>query len=245
MSYPKSTARVAPACQLVVVQDHLQCCPYLPHQTARMPLQLPVESATGATTDWLLAAGYRRSGHFVYTTRCPMCTQCRPTRVDPKKFIWRSSFRRVFNRGERELETRWQRPVVDQSRVDLFNLHRRLRNLTQEEQVVDHQSYAAFLVDSCCETMELSMWAGDRLIGVSIVDFGAESLSAVYTFFDPESSRYSPGTYAILKQIDWAVRNDYQWVYLGMYVEDNSHLNYKARFAPQQRRLAGNWTWCE
>ncbi|MEM9587021.1 MAG: arginyltransferase, partial [Planctomycetota bacterium] len=80
-----------------------------------------------------------------------------------------------------------------------------------------------------------------RLIGVAIVDAGQSSLSAVYTYFDPLVNKYSVGTYAILTQLQWAIDHDYQWLYLGMYVADNSHLNYKARFRPQQRLIEGEW----
>ncbi len=36
--------------------------------------------------------------------------------------------------------------------------------------------------------MELSFWDNDRFVGASIVDCGVESISAVYTYFDPSYS---------------------------------------------------------
>ncbi|MCG8649251.1 MAG: arginyltransferase, partial [Pirellulales bacterium] len=78
-------------------------------------------------------------------------------------------------------------------------------------------------------------------IGISIVDVGAESTSAVYTHFEPGSGRYSLGTYAVLKQLQWARQTERKYVYLGMYVTNNRHLNYKARFGPQQRLIDQTW----
>lgn len=244
---------VAP-CELVVVQDHLQACPYLDDEVARMPLELPIsrcgpghsrQSNAGvsnpAATDWLLASGYRRSGSFVYRTACPNCCQCQPTRLDPKRFRWGSSFRRTSNRADRELRFEWRDAIVDARRVELFNLHRRIRDLSQHDEDVTAESYHSFLVDSCCDTMELSIYHDSVLIGISIVDVGADSLSAVYTHFDPGYSRFSIGTVAILKQIQWAIQRNYRWLYLGMYVRSNSHLNYKSRFGPQQRFIRGTW----
>lgn len=228
-------------CKLVVVQDQLQDCPYLPSTTARMPLRLPVGDVTPEITDELLALGYRRSGDFVYRTQCPTCSECKPTRVKVADFLMTSSMRRVLNRGDRELSHRWGKPVVDQARVDMFNQHRLQRSLGSGE-AVDAYSYAAFLNDTCCETLELSVYKGDQLVAVSVIDVGATSISAVYTHFDPKQSRYSLGTYGILKQIQWAAQTNRTWVYLGMYVADNSHLNYKARFGPQQRLCDGQWT---
>ena len=87
----------------------------------------------------------------------------------------------------------------------------------------------------------MSIRHGDRLISISVIDVGQQSLSAVYTHFDPDFSRFSPGTYAILKQIQHARETGRAFVYLGMYVAQNQHLNYKARFVPQERFIRGNW----
>ena len=150
--------------------------------------------------------------------------------------------RRVLRRGDRELTVRWADPIVDQTRIDLFNSHRNGQDLGRDDHPVDAASYHSFLVDSCCHTRELSIRLDGRLIGIAIVDIGQTSLSAVYTHFHPDASRYSIGTYAILKQIEYATERNMQWVYLGMYVADNPHLNYKSRFTPQQRLIAGTWT---
>jgi leucyl-tRNA---protein transferase len=242
MSFPKPPiTNENGECQLVVVQDHLQVCPYLEGQTARMPLRLPVGTVTPEVTDWLLASGYRRSGDFVYTTQCPGCRECKPTRLEVAKFHWSTSLRRVLRRGDHELVSHWGEPSVDPRRVELFNLHRSGRKLGRGDDVVNEQSYEGFLVESCCQTKELSLSLEGSLIGISIVDVGRESVSAVYTHFDPAASRYSIGTYAILKQIQWALENDRRYVYLGMYVAGNSHLNYKSRFVPQQRFDRGHW----
>ncbi len=126
-------------------------------------------------------------------------------------------------------------------RVELFNEHRNQRALNASGEPVDAPAYRSFLVETCCETKELSIAIGDRLVGISIMDVGRQSTSAVYTHFAPEASRYSLGTFAILKQVQWARRSSRRFVYLGMYVAANRHLNYKARFMPQQRLHDGRW----
>ena len=148
--------------------------------------------------------------------------------------------RRVAQRGDRELTYQWGQPSVDAKRIWLFNQHRSLRGLGQGTPI-DAESYRSFLSDTCCDTSELAMYLGEELVAISIVDVGRTSTSAVYTHFDPQASRYSLGTYAILKQIDWARETGRQFVYLGMYVAANQHLNYKARFLPQQRLSDGQW----
>ena len=228
-------------CRLVVVQDQLTPCPYLDGVTVRMPLHLPVGAVTPQATDQFLAAGYRRSGDFLYRTECPRCHECRPTRVDVQSFRLTDSMRRVLNRGQRELHWQWGQPQVDSQRTSLFNQHRVARDLGQGSGAIDADSYRSFLADTCCNTVELTIFRNQQLIAVSIVDVGEQTTSAVYTFFDPAEHRYSLGTLAILKQIQWAQQTDRRYVYLGMYVAANRHLNYKARFAPQQRLIDGIW----
>jgi arginyl-tRNA--protein-N-Asp/Glu arginylyltransferase len=231
-------------CRLVVVQDQLQPCPYLDGVTARMPLRLPVGQVSADVTDQLLAMGYRRSGDFVYRPQCPACGECKPTRVVVDQFRPTSSMRRVLRRGDRELTFRWGDPGIDSRRLELFNEHRLQRGLDGDGEPIDAEAYRSFLVDTCCDTMELSITLRDQLVGVSIVDVGRQSTSAVYTQYDPRVGRYSLGTYAILKQFQWALKTSRKYVYLGMYVAANSHLNYKARFRPQQRLSGGQWTEC-
>jgi arginine-tRNA-protein transferase len=147
---------------------------------------------------------------------------------------------RVLKRGDRDLHCQWGPPQVDEERVRLFNEHRIARDLG-DGSPVDADSYRSFLGDSCCNTVELSISMRGALVAVAIMDVGAASTSAVYTHFDPLARRYSLGTYAVLKEINWAIATKRQYVYLGMYVADNHHLNYKARYSPQQRLYDDRW----
>jgi leucyl-tRNA---protein transferase len=226
--------------QLLVVYDHLQPCPYLPDRKARMPLHFGMRISE-SEFDGLLEQGFRRSGHYLYRTQCPACQACEPTRVDVASFHWTTSLKRVWQKGEKHLRTVIAPPTTDRDRVDLFNRHRKLRQLDSDNELVDIAEYESFLVNSCCLTTELAYYAEDRLVGVAIVDVGRESLSAVYCHFDPEFRDVSLGTYSILKQFQYAKQSGRKYVYLGMYVEGNAHLTYKARFLPQQRFRNSLW----
>ncbi|WP_417735728.1 arginyltransferase [Rosistilla oblonga] len=227
---------------LIVVHDEPQPCPYIPGREARMPLQWPMGTMTPEMLDRCLAEGYRRSGPFLYRTKCERCQACESTRVDMQDFRWSQSFRRILNRGNRDLQVRIAQPTVDAARVELFNQHRNARQLGLSERELDAQEYSGFLVETVCDTQEISFWKDDQLVAIATTDFGRDSLSLVYCFFDPQFSRYSPGTYSILKNFELAMQSNRRWVYLGMYVASNSHLNYKARFVPQQRLHQKDWT---
>lgn len=225
---------------LVVIHDAPQECPYLEGRIARMPLEYPRHQLTPTDLDRLLENGYRRTGSMLYRTRCPDCQQCIPTRVEAEKFAPTKSMRRILNRAERELEIRWGRPRADADRLRLFNAHRAQRSLSRRGDA-NLSDYREFLVASCVETAELSFRQNNQLIGIAIIDIGNVSVNAVYTHFAPEASRFSIGTLAILKQIQWAQMTRRKYVYLGLFVADNPHLNYKNRFTPQQQLLGGIW----
>lgn len=226
---------------LVMIHDQPQPCPYLKDRQARMPLHWPIRTVSPAEFDGYMEAGYRRSGTFLYRTQCDGCRACEPTRLDVGTFRWSRSLRRVRDRGDRVLESRWQPPTADRCRVELLNRHRGERGLASTGGPLGLADYEAFLVESCCDTHELSYWIGDRLVAVATLDLGAHSLSAVYCYFDPDHAKLSLGTYSILKQIELAASTSRRYLYLGMYVAENPHLNYKARFVPQERRVDGRW----
>ncbi len=206
-----------------------------------MPLLYPTRKLTGSELDDQLAQGRRRSGSYLYFTECPTCNSCEPTRVELARFQLSRSMKRVLKEGDRALQTYIAIPSADLNRLEVFNRHRMQRDLAASREAYSSEDFRSFLVDTCCETREISFWHDDRLIGCSIVDFGVESMSAVYSFFDPEYSRFSLGTYAILKQFALAREINKKYLYLGMYVEDNQHLRYKGRFAPQERFIGGKW----
>ena len=222
--------------------ENVHACSYLPNLSANLPLKLPGRILTPEEFDSVLASGIRRSGIFLYHTDCATCNACEPSRIKVEHFVVRNSFRRVLNKGNRELEMRVQLPILDQQHVELFNLHRSQRGLGEADQEYHPTDYENFLVDTCCpHTLELNFWHREELVGVSIIDCGKNSLSAVYTFFSPQYSKLSIGTYSILKQIEFAAQSEREYVYLGLYVEQNQHLNYKARFTPQERYIEGKW----
>ncbi len=217
-------------------------CSYLEGQIADLPLKLPARLLTADEFDQAMAGGIRRSGVFLYHTSCRHCSACEPTRVDVDQFQWRDSFLRVLKRGDGILTLQVNRPSLDARRLALFNLHRSQRGLGNPQSSYNPEDYQSFLVESCLtQSLELSFWVGEELAGVSIVDCGNTSLSAVYTYFDPQYAKLSIGTYSVLKQIEFACDSGRRFAYLGLYVAANPHLNYKARFAPQERWIAGSW----
>ena len=226
----------------IVVIDELESCPYLDGRVARLPMRLPLRALTLEETDAHLAAGDRRYGRLLYQPECPDCRACEPLRVPADAFVPTRSQRRAQSRGDRELRTEVGRPMVSAERLRLYEKHRAMRGLAMAgDAEMDEERYSVFFVDRLVDAVEFRFFHGDALLGFAVCDRGAQSLSAVYCAFDPDYSRFSIGTYSILKQIELARSLGLTYVYLGLYVAENAHLRYKAGFLPHERRIDGEW----
>jgi arginyl-tRNA--protein-N-Asp/Glu arginylyltransferase len=227
--------------QEIIVFDQLTPCPYLDGETARLPHRQPLHRLTLKQFDQRLEEGDRRSGTMLYRPGCPHCCACEPIRLNLATFKPNATQRREYRRGQALLETRLSSPVVDDARIELFNLHRQLRDLDRGDGPIDRPGYEQFLTDSCCRTIELSYWHEGRLVGVAITDVAQKALSAVYCYFDPTATPVAIGTYSILRQVELCRAQQRQFLYLGYYVHHSQHMQYKGRFHPHERRIHGRW----
>jgi len=226
----------------VVVHDEESACAYLVDETARLPLRLPIARLEGEALDARLASGDRRHGSLLYRPSCPQCSRCEAIRVDVEAFRFGRTHRRVLRKGDARLVVERGVPEVTPERLDLYEKHKRGRNLhAVGEPPIDPISYQRFLVDSCTQSFEMRYLHEGALVGVAIVDRGAASLSAVYCYYDPDYAELSIGTYSILKQIELCRAGGLRHLYLGLYIAESSVMSYKARFLPHERRIDGAW----
>ncbi len=225
----------------LVVHDAFSVCPYLEGRVARMPMRLPCRHLRPTELDERLGAGDRRQGLVLYRTACPTCTACEPIRLDVERFAPSPSQRRVLRLGDRRLSVAMGPPTVDDRRVDLYNLHKQGRGLSDGQAPIDRDGYEDFLVRTCCDSLELRYSVGTELVGVAITDRGRRSLNAVYCYYDPRHSRLSLGTYSILKQLELARELGLRYVYLGLFIAESVHMAYKRHYLPHERMIGGRW----
>lgn len=225
----------------VVVLDEPEECPYLPPRVARRPLRVPMRRLTREELDARLAAGDRRSGPFLYNQECPECRACEALRVDVAAFEPSRSQRRAQRTGDAAFDVEVGDIAVDDERVAMFAAHEEGRMLRRREGPLDITGYVRFLVQTCAEGFEIRYRHRGQLVAVAVVDRGAQSFSAVYTFWKPEFAHLSPGTYSILTQLRLAREEGLSWLYLGLAIADNPSMAYKLSFMPHERRVDGTW----
>ncbi|MFN8628009.1 MAG: arginyltransferase [Candidatus Binatia bacterium] len=223
-----------------VVYDQPSPCPYLPRQTARLPLRLPLRPLRPAEFSQRLQVGDRRQGLLLYRPHCPDCRACEAIRIDVRTFAADKTQRRVFRRGEALLRTEIGLPMATAEKVALFNRHKVERGLL-DRGLADTDAYEQFLVETCTDSLELTYRQGNRLIGVAVADRAADALSAVYCFYDPDATALSPGVYSILKEVELCRAWGLRYLYLGFYIADCRPMRYKTRYLPHERRINGVW----
>jgi arginine-tRNA-protein transferase len=216
-------------------------CPYLPEQTARLPLRLPVRRLRPNELSARLAHGDRRQGLLLYRPNCPTCTACEPIRVDVQEFRPSRTHRRIVRRGDALLDVEIGKPSVSDEKVALYNAHKIARGLLIGDGLIDAMGYEQFLVESCADTIEVQYRLAGVLVAVAIADRAADALSAVYCFYDPGHPPLSLGTYSILKQISLCRVWQLRYLYLGLYVGGCHAMRYKARYLPHERLIGGVW----
>jgi arginine-tRNA-protein transferase len=224
-----------------LVWDEPCRCPYLPSETARLPLRLPMRRLKPAEFAVRLAAGDRRQGLLLYKPKCPRCVACEAIRLDVGTFAPGATQRRVLRRCDEVLQTLIGRPAVTAEKVALYNRHKMERGLTTGDGLIDAEGYEQFLAESCTDTIEIRYVLNGLLVGVAIADRATDALSAVYCFYDPSFARLSLGTYSVLKQIALCRRWGLRYLYLGLYVAGNRAMAYKARYLPHERLIDGAW----
>lgn len=205
-------------------------------------MRLPTRALAPEELDQRLDEGDRRHGSFLYRPSCPGCRACEAIRIDVTRFRPSRTHRRVLRKGDAVLSVEIGDPVADEERLRLYDKHKRERDLINGSgEPLDLKGYEGFLVDRCVRSFELRYRLDGKLVGVAVTDRGASSLSAVYCLWDPDYSKLSLGTYSILKQIELCQHWGMRYLYLGLYIEQNEHMRYKARFVPHERLIEGRW----
>ncbi|KAJ9374814.1 hypothetical protein DTO282E5_369 [Paecilomyces variotii] len=82
-----------------------------------------------------------------------------------------------------------------------------------------------------------------RLIAVAVLDLLPHGVSSVYIFYDPEFGHWEFGKLSALREIAFAIENNYQYYYMGFYIHSCQKMRYKATYRPQYILDPESYTW--
>ena len=184
--------------------------------------------------------GFRRSGSHVYRPRCQQCSACIPIRIPVNDFRASRSQRRTLNRNN-DLRVLQKPAQYEEEHFLLYAKYIEQRHHGGGMENPDPTSYMDFLTASWAETFFLEIRSQQELIAVAVIDVLEDGLSAVYTFFDQNAEKRSPGRFAILKEIELTQQSGLQWLYLGYWIEQCRKMSYKTDFSPHQKFIDGVW----
>lgn len=217
-----------------------QHCPYVPD---RLSSNLFADPAIldNKLYSQLIRLGFRRSGAYVYQPHCPACSACVPIRVEVADFRPRRRHRRCLQINQ-DIRLSVNRHGLLDEYFPLCQSYLRQRHAGGGMEAMDMPQLQGFLSCAWSQTEFLELHKGDRLLAIAATDRVADGLSAVYTFFDPDDGWRGLGTYAILKQIEYARELGLSWLYLGYWIEACAKMKYKTGFQPFQTFDGTEWT---
>jgi arginine-tRNA-protein transferase len=221
-------------------------CPYLPGREERKVFaHLPLSDGP-TVNDSLTQVGFRRSQNIAYRPACETCRACQSARAPTTDYVFSRSERKVLARNgdlERHL-------VESEATLEQFELLRRYlltRHADGGMAEMTWPDYVAMVEDTAVRThlieyrrRSLDRGPGD-LIACVLVDVLADGLSLVYSFYEPDQTRRSLGSFIILDHLIQATQTGLPYVYLGYWVPGSEKMAYKARFSPLEILKPGGW----
>ncbi len=223
-----------------VLQTVKHPCGYFTDRSTRNLVVDPGADHLDVIYDSLTASGFRRAGALIFRPHCEACNACIATRIPVPEFSPSRSQRRVLAVN--------QDLTVSQSparfSLEVFDLYRRYLSARHPSGGMDNPSredFENFLLSQWSRTFFMEVRLADELIAVAVTDRMSSGLSAVYTFFDPQFSQRSLGTYAILAQLRLARELRAHYLFLGYWIEGHQKMDYKTRFQPMEVFQQGRW----
>jgi len=219
--------------ELIRLIEDPRACSYLPEQTASLEYRV-VQDMTAPEYEDLLERGYRRFARQLFRPRCPSCSRCVSIRFRTLEFAPNANLRRVLRRN-RHIEIRHEGVSMSPRHLQLYRRYHEFmaeHRGWSEDTISGADYYDSFVAGGAEYASQWLYFAGEELVGVSLMDETPNAISLVYFFYDPAWRALSPGTFSILVQLDYARQRGKAYAYPGYWIVENPSMAYKDRFRP-------------
>ncbi|MCV6547490.1 MAG: arginyltransferase [Cohaesibacter sp.] len=227
-----------------------QPCPYLPEQQERKIFTYLVGEDADMLNDSLSSGGFRRSQTIAYRPACEACQACLSVRVVVPLYHFSKNQRRILRKND-DLIAQIGGPIATMEQYALFRDYLEARHDDGGMSAMSMGDFGAMVEDSHVDTQVIEYrlrqsgsgisGKGGELIGVALTDQLSDACSMVYSFFRPDMTERSLGTFIILDHIRRAIEEGWSHVYLGYWVKGSAKMNYKTRFQPME--FLGPYGW--
>lgn len=215
-------------------------CSYLPDKKASTMFADPKANITQSIYSQLSQLGFRRSGNHYYRPHCTDCQACIPIRVPTDSFQPSRSQKRILKKNQ-GVSFQVMKPDFHEDHYLLYEKYINQRHADGDMFPPSREQYRSFLIEGHSSTRFVEFTMDDQLYAIAVVDELEDGLSAIYTFFNPELSAFSPGSFAVLWQIEEARRRQLPFVYLGYFIKQCRKMAYKTDYQPFQARINDCW----
>jgi arginine-tRNA-protein transferase len=215
-------------------------CSYIEKQQATTVFLDPEKVINRRLYTRLSETGFRRSGMHIYRPHCESCQACVPVRIPVQQFLPNKNQRRCLKRGAM-FQSQFEAAYFSEEHYRLYERYLSERHADGDMYPPSEQQYREFLFSDWANTQFLSFYDQQKLIACSVVDRLDNALSAVYTYFDPDYDRFSPGRLAVLTLVNIAKENQLDFVYLGYLVKECRKMKYKSEYRPLDCFIGNRW----
>jgi leucyl-tRNA---protein transferase len=196
------------------------------------------ENLNALSYEVLQEQGFRRSGKTFYRPQCSGCNACIPIRIKALDFKASKSQRKVRNKNQ-DIQIVWSTLTSDEEHLDLYNryqdeIHQGMMSANKDgfEEMFSHEGYIV---------SEIQFRVDNKLIGVSIIDLGINSMSSVYFYYDPEYRERRLGIYSVLIEIQYCIEKNLDFWYGGYTIANCKKMEYKNQFKPAEYFYNKQW----
>jgi len=229
-----------------------QPCPYLKGRFERKIFTHLIGDGAAELNNSLSQGGFRRSQNIAYRPACEECTACTSVRVIVDEFCLTKSFRRTLRKNT-DISAEIMLPKPTSENYSLFRDYIDSRHTAGGMTDMTILDFAAMVEDTFVNTrlIEYRLRPDQpldhpgpqkgELVAVALSDIMEDGLSMIYSFFNPVYADRGLGTYMVLDHIERAGKMGLPFLYLGYWVQGSSKMNYKSRFAPQERLSTSGW----
>lgn len=218
-----------------------QPCPYLQGKIERKLFTALQGDGADTLNNALSHQGFRRSQNVVYRPSCAGCSACLSARIVASEFTASRTHRRILRRNDRLVRSA-SNPWATEAQYGLFRRYLDARHASGGMADMDLHEFAAMIEETPVRSRVVEYHEDGELVAVCLTDLLSDGVSMVYSFYDPDRSDASLGTYIILDHVAIAREARLPFVYLGYWVPGSPKMDYKRRFHPLEIFHDGRWS---
>lgn len=198
---------------------------------------VPIIGLTRETYDALLASGWFRGAGSVYKSDL-LCLDedvfsVQHIRVAIDGFQPDPKQKKILRRAEGKFRIEIGQPFINGEKEQLYRRH------SSKFKAFVHESLSEILyeydVNPEVSTLELTVLEGNRIVALSYFDVAKDSMASLLCVYDEAYSKYSPGHYTMLLEIEYGRSRGAKYYYPGYVLDRPSSFDYKLSLGSMER----------